>query len=186
MDLSSTCMELEGDQEGLDLSLEISNFLHSHHPPPPNFFFLYRFVHAVIKKRPDDHYSFVRCMVHTPWHSVVEADFKHVILLSREGKLPFLGIILLIENMTLGICHLLEIPVYKERLIGELTNTNQHEGKHCALKIMHFVMLISMNYKAPNHNQGTLKLMLIKQSKYLFHIELFKKKKFTSCINSGV
>lgn len=115
-------------------------------------------------------------MVHTPWHSVVEADFKHVILLSREGKLPFLGIILLIENMTLGICHLLEIPVYKERLIGELTNTNQHEGKHCALKIMHFVMLISMNYKAPNHNQGTLKLMLIKQSKYLFHIELFKKK----------
>lgn len=77
--------------------------------PPPIFFLIYRFVHAVIKKRPDDHYSFVRCMVHTPWHSVVEADFKHVILLSREGKLPFLGIILLIENMTLGICHLLEI-----------------------------------------------------------------------------
>lgn len=78
-------------------------------PPLRQIFCLYRFVYAVIKKRPDDHYSFVRCMVHTPWHSVVEADFKHVILLSREGKLPFLGIILLIENMTLGICHLFEI-----------------------------------------------------------------------------
>lgn len=158
-------MELEGDQEGLDLPGNFKLFTFSSPPPPlRQIFFFYRFVYAVIKKRPDDHYSFVRCMVHTPWHSVVEADFKHVILLSREGKLPFLGIILLIENMTLGICHLLEIPVYKERLNGELTNTNQHEEKHCALKIIHFVMLISMNYKAPNHNQGTLKLMLIKQS----------------------
>lgn len=128
-------------------------------------------------------------MVHTPWHSVVEADFKHVILLSREGKLPFLGIILLIENMTLGICHLLEIPVYKERINGELTNSNQHKGKHCALKIIHFVMLISMNYKEPNHNQGTLKLMLINRvysgiSSILNYFK--KKKKFTSFINSCV
>lgn len=69
-------------------------------------------------------------MVHTPWHSVVEADFKHVILLSREGKLPFLGIILLIENMTLGICHLLEIPVYIKRDLMEnlpiLTNMKEN------------------------------------------------------------
>lgn len=113
MDLSSSCMELEGGQEVWTSPWKFKTF---YIPIPPTRplrrkqnFILVDSCMQFKKERPDDHYCSVRCMVHTPWHSVVEADFKHVILLSCESKLSFLGIILLIENMALGICHLIGI-----------------------------------------------------------------------------